>query len=326
MSLSLPMGVDQSILIIISSCALLLLAFTVLIRGMQKKGHPSANELMGRTITFWWMLGLMFLAVMTTPICVFIFLTILILLGQFEFLSFFRKKIPKHLEFWVYGLIAATTILSQSLSYYHSYEGFVSACFLPLLFLIPTIFVLGGDAENSANLMGLLGLTQVFFCFGLGHASFLYRVQMNVFLLTLILTEIRDLTSYWIGKFFSKHFDRSPQSQFLRFMNLKIAPKISPHKTWMTGLISTLLTIGLTLLSAPLLKDGLQSRTVLLIAWGAFIGFFGLLGDLVFSMVKRDFGLKDSGQILPGGTGVIDRIDSLVFTVPASAFLFFWFL
>jgi phosphatidate cytidylyltransferase len=112
----------------------------------------------------------------------------------------------------------------------------------------------------------------------------------------------------------------------LRILNAKIAPAVSPNKAWGAGLISVLLTAALAAALTPILPEFAFGRVG--IGYSALIGFvvgwLGLFGDLVFSMIKRDIGVKDSGNALPGGTGVIDRIDSLVLTLPAVFHLIFW--
>lgn len=119
-----------------------------------------------------------------------------------------------------------------------------------------------------------------------------------------VLVSFNDTFAYFSGVLFGKH---------------ALVPHISPKKTW-EGLAGAMVatTIGATLLFIYVLKDH----------WwlGVIVGVFGVItatcGDLIESAVKRDLDIKDMGTILPGHGGVLDRIDSLLFTAPSVWFVF----
>ena len=110
---------------------------------------------------------------------------------------------------------------------------------------------------------------------------------------------ISDTAAYFTGRAFGKH---------------KLAPQISPNKTWegvAGALIAVLLygaiwdfTIQQTFFSAPLI--------VLLL----IMAILGIIGDLYESLIKRQAGVKDSGNLLPGHGGILDRIDALTSSLP----------
>ncbi len=94
----------------------------------------------------------------------------------------------------------------------------------------------------------------------------------------------------------------------------KIAPVVSPHKTW-TGFVGgVVLTCLLAGVLAPWLTPWPPLPAMLA---GLLISLTGFLGDLNISGIKRDCGVKDSGNLLPGQGGILDRIDSLTFAAPA---------
>lgn len=119
-----------------------------------------------------------------------------------------------------------------------------------------------------------------------------------------------DVGAYFAGKNLGKH----KLSEWS-----KAAGAASPNKT-IEGAIGGLMSCSLfTLLGAYVMNWPLWPLTG--IAYGIMISSIGLVGDLTASMMKRDAGVKDSGNILPGHGGLLDRIDSYMFTAPA-AFLF----
>lgn len=93
----------------------------------------------------------------------------------------------------------------------------------------------------------------------------------------------------------------------------KMYEKVSPGKTWEGTIIGVILTIGVGLV---LNYDHTFSSPIIWPAIALFIGVFGTIGDLVESWMKRKAGVKDSGNIMPGHGGILDRFDSLLFVSP----------
>ena len=96
-------------------------------------------------------------------------------------------------------------------------------------------------------------------------------------------------------------------------------PSVSPNKTVEGLLGGALTTTVIAIFLAPVLTPLVPAHAV---AAGLMIGFGGFIGDVTISALKRDLGVKDSGTLIPGHGGLLDRIDSLLFTAP----LFFHFM
>jgi phosphatidate cytidylyltransferase len=112
-----------------------------------------------------------------------------------------------------------------------------------------------------------------------------------------------------------------------RLKGPKLAPTISPGKTW-SGSVAGLLA---ALIAAPAIQVLVLARWDVPVSpfqaliVGAVVGIAGQLGDLTESLFKREAGVKDSSHILPGHGGILDRLDSLYFVIPLSAILYRYF-
>ena len=100
----------------------------------------------------------------------------------------------------------------------------------------------------------------------------------------------------------------------------KLAPRVSPGKSW-AGLFGGLLTSVCIAAGLAVYLQVPVSELVLLLLGAVVVVLFSVVGDLTESMFKREMGIKDSSQLLPGHGGVLDRIDSLTAAVPIFALL-----
>ncbi|PPI88002.1 CDP-diglyceride synthetase [Candidatus Pantoea edessiphila] len=118
-------------------------------------------------------------------------------------------------------------------------------------------------------------------------------------LFIIFLTCCIDSSAYFFGKMFGKH---------------KLAPIISPNKTWEGFLFSVIFVFLIDFLLFNLNIINFSKKSF--IVFTVIIAFAALLGDLTESMLKREIGIKDSSNIIPGHGGILDRIDSLTTVVP----------
>ena len=94
----------------------------------------------------------------------------------------------------------------------------------------------------------------------------------------------------------------------------RLFSRVSPKKSWEGAIFGFIFAILAMILAKSLVLDFLSFRDVLII--GFIIGTFGQMGDLSESLLKRDAGVKDSSNLIPGHGGIFDRFDSLLFSSP----------
>jgi phosphatidate cytidylyltransferase len=118
-------------------------------------------------------------------------------------------------------------------------------------------------------------------------------------LFTLVAVYFGDTTAFYIGRAWGRR---------------KLAPRISPGKTWEGGLGAIIGSLAGALIFRVLFFP--QLPAVHAVALGAGIGVIGQLGDLFESLIKRAAKVKDSGMLIPGHGGLLDRVDSVLFASP----------
>ncbi|MHB1121250.1 MAG: phosphatidate cytidylyltransferase [Ramlibacter sp.] len=146
-------------------------------------------------------------------------------------------------------------------------------------------------------------------------------IGVNFLLSLLVLVWVADIFAYFAGRAFG-----------LKFTKGKLAPSISPGKSWegvwggMAGVLvlaaAWALADGALQARVPSLYSRLAAHGWWLLALGAiFLAAMSVVGDLVESLVKRSAGMKDSSGLLPGHGGVLDRVDALLPTLPLAMML-----
>ncbi|MCI0650533.1 MAG: phosphatidate cytidylyltransferase [Planctomycetes bacterium] len=153
-----------------------------------------------------------------------------------------------------------------------------------------------GQIQNVS--LAILGVVYIGWMFG--HLAFLANCEHAYgYLLYLVFAvALNDVAAFLFGKTFGKH---------------KLRPHTSPNKTWEGALGALAISMALPWALAFTMPH-FGARELLLA--GLIVGIGGQLGDLTLGFIKRDLGIKDMGAILPGHGGVLDRINSLIYSAP----------
>lgn len=141
----------------------------------------------------------------------------------------------------------------------------------------------------------------------------LHAVDTWLLLAAMALVWVADISAYFAGRAFGKHGRH------------KLAPSISPGKTWegVAGAVVGVLIYGAIVLGYSPLAGSLPLAWPLLALLLILLTAASVIGDLFESLLKRQAGIKDSSNLLPGHGGVLDRIDALTSTLPLAALILY---
>jgi len=276
---------------------------------INKNPHKDYTELKLRIQSWWLMIFILFVVLIVNKLTAIIFFCFLSFLALKEFLSITpMRQSDRYVIFWAY--------LSIPIQYYWVWQEWYGMfiIFIPVyMFLfLPFRMVLIGETKGFIRSAGIIHWASMLTVFCLSHIAYLIVLpEKNIFagsiglvLFLIFMTQFNDVCQYVWGKCFGKH---------------RIIPKVSPNKTW-EGFLGGLGTVTIcSCFVAPVLTP-LSFQQGLLA--GVLISVAGFVGDVVISSVKRDLNIKDSGNLIPGHGGILDRMDSLTFTSP----LFFHFI
>jgi len=235
----------------------------------------------------------------------------LIAVGLYEFFTLVEKKsIPMYKYFGItLGIIIPLSIFSR----FELTKGWE---FLFISFALGVLFVLQFSRRESTNAVLAISATM----FGLFYIAWFFSFMIKLKILPygtalvgflLLVTKGADIGAFFVGRRFGRH---------------ALIPHISPKKTVEGALGGLAAAVAGALASRLFLPDLTAFSWCNLVLLGVVLGGLGLLGDLSESLIKRDCDTKDSGTVLPGVGGVMDVIDSLLFTAPAFYFYMTYYL
>jgi len=274
------------------------------------KPEKNWNELSQRVKTWWMMAGIFITAMAVHRAVSIVFFAFISFLALKEFFSLVpQRRADRRVLFWAF--------ISIPFQYYwvwiEWYGMFI--VFIPVyaFLFMPMRMVIIGETAGFLRAVSMIhwGLMTTVFC--LSHIAYLLVTPLKenpqgggpgLVLFLVMLTQLNDVMQYMWGRLFGRH---------------KIIPKVSPGKTWegfIGGFVSTII------LSVLLARWVTPLPVFHSIMAGMLISGSGFIGDVTISALKRDLGVKDSGSMLPGHGGILDRIDSQIYTAP----LFFHFV
>lgn len=285
--------------------AALLLVSTGIV-ALLRAARPQAKlgELQARVQAWWIMAALFFGALALPPVVLLVLLALMSFWALKEYVTLLQTRPADHKALFF-------TFLAVPVQYWWVGTGWYGmfVLFIPvyLFLLLPFWLVLAKETRGFVASASQIQWGLMAFVFGLSHLALLARRSggngfpevdgraLLVFLVVVV--ELSDVLQYVWGKTLGRH---------------RVIPAVSPNKTW-EGLVGGIASaVALSLVLRFLTPFSLPETALVAL----LITVAGFCGGAVMSAVKRDFGVKDFGTVIPGHGGVLDRVDSLCYAAP----------
>jgi phosphatidate cytidylyltransferase len=224
----------------------------------------------------------------------------LIGVGLLEFFNMIEKK---GIFVYKYIAIAIGILLPVINCLQHGYEGYLGLEPFYIILACLFIFILQFARKDSSQALVSIAVTLLGLLYIAWFFSFFVKLKFLpggalLVAFVILVTKMGDIGAFFIGRAFGRH---------------NLIPRISPHKT-IEGTVGGLVFSLLTAIASKSYLPGFHYAHLLFL--GVLLGVLAQVGDLAESLLKRDCDMKDSGKNLSGFGGVLDLIDSLIFTVP----------
>lgn len=210
-----------------------------------------------------------------------------------------RKKLLVSPEAWISGLGILVVIAPNTL--WTNLPGHLNPWYITYLFVMLLLLrTVVSRNRVSFDDAGVITLSMLYIGMGFHYFIAARAVSLVALLYALFIVWTTDSGAYMLGRKFGRH---------------KLAPHISPNKTWEGSIGGSLVATIIGSVFWAFFPIGHYSLFTMIILTLLF-SIVGQFGDLVESALKRYYGVKDSGRILPGHGGILDRFDSLLLVLP----------
>jgi phosphatidate cytidylyltransferase len=239
------------------------------------------------------------------PLATMILVAVMVTVAAAEAYASFRKTGARPAT--LLGLVATAGVIVAAY-----YKGIAALPLVTVVVMITTMLWYLVGAERGSPVRGISATMAVFVWVGLLGSFAALLVAPSIYphrhgvafaLGAVVATVGADVGALAVGSWLGRH---------------QLAPHVSPNKTWEGWAGGAVLAIVLSVFITGHVHPWTPGKAAIL---GVVVAVVAPIGDLCESLVKRDLGLKDMGSLLPGHGGVIDRMDALLFVLPATYYL-----